>query len=175
MSATTSPDAGANRGTEADASATSGGTASAGQTATVEGETRPNILIIDDDPLLAAIMQRLLAAHYQVTVVSDGRAGLQALAERFYAAVVTDVMMADVSGLALYERLLADDPRQAARLLFVTGGAWAEDCDQQLAATGRPVLEKPFALAALGEAVAAVVRAGEADRVDRRNGDMGRS
>lgn len=122
-------------------------------------QPRARVLVIDDDPLLARIMQRVLSGEFEVAVAHDGPAALALLAQGFYAAVITDVVLPGVSGLQLHGALRERDAAQARRVVFVTGGTWGEDSDEALAATGQPVLHKPFAFAALLEVVRQVTAA----------------
>ena len=114
---------------------------------------RPKVLVIEDDPLIARVMQRVLAAEFDVTVTQEGQSAIGLMRRQFFAAVVTDVMMPGLTGLDVFKTLRMDNPLQASRVVFVTGCAWAEDLDDQLRETGRPVLEKPFSFAALSEIV----------------------
>jgi DNA-binding NtrC family response regulator len=60
--------------------------------------------------------------------------------------VLCDLMMPDVSGMDLYERVAEARPELAARFVFVTGGAFTERARAFVDRVGLPVLEKPFAL-----------------------------
>ena len=52
--------------------------------------------------------------------------------------------MPGMSGCELYDEIRRIAPEQAARMVFVTGGS--DECSERaLAASGRPVLTKPFA------------------------------
>ncbi len=114
---------------------------------------RPKVLVIDDDPLIGLVMQRVLAAEFDVIATQDGQTAIELMRRQFFAAVVADVMMPGLTGLDLFKILSVDSPLQASRVVFVTGCAWGEDLDDQLSQTGRPVLEKPFSFAALSEVV----------------------
>lgn len=114
---------------------------------------RSKVLVLEDDPMIARVMQRVLAAEFDVTVVHDGQLAIELMRRQFFAAVVTDVMLPGLTGLDVFKTLSVDSPLQASRVVFVTGCAWAEDLDDQLGQSGRPVLEKPFSFAALSEIV----------------------
>ncbi len=61
--------------------------------------TNRRILLVEDDPDLAAFMQAVLVADgFEVTLAADGRAGLDALEQRPYALVVLDLMMPGMDG-----------------------------------------------------------------------------
>lgn len=114
---------------------------------------RPKVLVIEDDPMIARVMQRVLAAEFDVIVTQDGQAAIELMRQQFFAAVVTDVMMPGLTGIDVFKTLSVDSPLQASRVVFVTGCTWAGDLDDQLSQTGRPVLEKPFSFAELSEIV----------------------
>lgn len=114
---------------------------------------RPKILVIEDDPFIARVIQRVLAAEFDVVVTHEGHAAIELMRQQFFAAVVTDVMMPGLTGLDVFKTLRMDNPLQASRVVFVTGCAWADDLDDQLSESGRPVLEKPFSFAALSKIV----------------------
>ena len=114
------------------------------------------ILLIDDDPLVARSLARLLAPR-TVDVVTSGQAGLAACRGTRYDAIVCDLMMPEVTGMELHAQLLADDPALAARMVFVTGGAFTADAEAFVRAVANPVVDKPVAAAALRAAVDRVV------------------
>lgn len=115
----------------------------AAQTVAVAGK-RCRVLVIDDDPLLGRCIGRTLAEH-DVRVCSSGHEALRHLATTPYDVVLCDLVMPDPHGIDLYEQLRARDPRQARRVVFVTGGASTSREETFLADRTTPVLEKPFA------------------------------
>ena len=56
-------------------------------------------------------------------------------------------MMPEMTGMEVYERVLAIDPDQAERMVFLSGGAFTPRARAFL--EHRPCLEKPFDLATL--------------------------
>lgn len=64
-------------------------------------------LIVDDDPVLAAVLETLLVPEgYHCTLVSSGAQARALLAERDFALALVDVMMPGESGLELVADLL---------------------------------------------------------------------
>ena len=119
---------------------------------------RPQVLVVEDDPLLGRVIQRILSSEFEVRWIDHGEAALALLREQFFDAVVVDVVLPGISGLAVLADLAERNPAQARRVILATGGSWALDADEQLAACGQPVLEKPFALADLSDAVRRMAR-----------------
>ncbi len=96
------------------------------------------VLLVDDDPLVARSLGRVLRP-LGVVVVDSGPAALDAMEEHVFEVVVSDVRMPEMSGPEFYE--LAQSIRDTP-FVFVTGGTTAED----QAALNRlpwPVLRKP--------------------------------
>ena len=70
------------------------------------------ILLVEDDPDLAAFMHEVLtAAGFEVTLAADGRAGLEALEQRPYALVVLDLMMPGMDGIEFRLRQRQHSPQ----------------------------------------------------------------
>jgi CheY-like chemotaxis protein len=130
-----------------DAPASQGPPASAGAPPSL-GRSRGNILVIDDEPLVGRLVERALGRGHRVTAVTTGREGLDLLAagERFHL-ILCDLMMPEITGMDMFERVTALDPEQAERMVFLTGGAFTQRASEFL--ERRPFLEKPFDLRAL--------------------------
>jgi DNA-binding NtrC family response regulator len=66
----------------------------------------PNILVIDDDPnILAVIQTRLEANGYDVETRGDPLKALETLREREFDVIVTDVRMPQIDGMELLQRV----------------------------------------------------------------------
>jgi two-component system cell cycle sensor histidine kinase/response regulator CckA len=108
---------------------------------------RLRVLIVDDEPRLVASLRRWLAAGHDVEATTSARDAL----ERFvggkrYDAILCDLMMPEMTGMELHARLVRQAPDQAARMVFVTGGAFTVEAQEFLARVSNARLEKPFAL-----------------------------
>lgn len=84
----------------------------------------------------------------------DAAAARRCLAQHEYDAVLCDVMMPDETGLDLLGTL---PERDAGRLVFMTGGVVGAELLERLQSSGRPVLLKPFQVAALERVIAEIV------------------
>lgn len=102
------------------------------------------VLIIDDDPLVANSLRRLLA-NREVQIAESGRRGIEMLRENDrFEVVLCDLMMPEVSGMDVYETVLEERPDIAERFIFMTGGAFTERARAFLDRVSNPKLEKPF-------------------------------
>lgn len=116
------------------------------------------VLIIDDDPLVVSVLQRLLS-NGEVQVANSGRRGIELLrGDDGFEVVLCDLMMPEISGMDVYETVLAEDPALAERFIFMTGGAFTSRARAFLESVPNPTLEKPFDSKTLRELVA--LRAG---------------
>jgi two-component system response regulator GlrR len=117
----------------------------------------PEILLVDDDPdLLKLMSMRLGAAGYRVRTADSGETALAALAIARPAAVVTDLRMPGIDGLALFDAIHRQDA--ALPVIILTAHGTIPDA---VDATQRGVygfLTKPFDSQELLQKVAAAVR-----------------
>jgi CheY-like chemotaxis protein len=110
--------------------------------------TRPrvaHVLIVDDERLLASVIGRVLARHYEVEVVNSSTEALaRLLAGDTFDLILCDVMMPSMTGVELWERLRQARPQVADRVVFMSGGGFTDHVSAFFATTSRPLLEKPL-------------------------------
>jgi CheY-like chemotaxis protein len=105
------------------------------------------VLVIDDDRQVASVVRRALAAEHDVVVETDGRAARDRLiGGETFDLILCDLSMPELSGIDLYEAVLAARPEVASRMVFLTGGAIGERTRAFLAETTIAIVEKPFTL-----------------------------
>src|SRR5213592_764597 len=116
-----------------------------------------DILLVDDDPdLLKLISLRLTSAGYRVRTADSGETALAALAVARPAAMITDMKMPGIDGLALFDATHRQHP--ALPVIILTAHGTIPDA---VSATQRGVfafLTKPFDSQELLQKVAAAVR-----------------
>jgi two-component system response regulator GlrR len=117
----------------------------------------PKVLLVDDDKdLLQLIAMRLTASGYAVTAVQSGEAALAALAVSRPQAVVTDLRMQGMDGMALFDAIHRDSPSLPVVILTAHG-----TIPEAVTATRRGVfsfLTKPFEPKVLLDTVAEAMR-----------------
>jgi CheY-like chemotaxis protein len=115
------------------------------------GAPRPRVLVVDDDAMLRALMERQLeSGGYEVTVAASGRQGLALLHDGARVdAVVTDLRMDEGSGGWFLAHLGYDFPELLARTLVISGDAQGAGAAHIRARWHCPVLAKPFTAAEL--------------------------
>ena len=133
---------------------------------TPAAQAKANILLVDDDAdLLHLIAMRLTAAGYAVTAVQSGEAALASFAASRPDAIVTDLRMRGMDGMALFDAVHRQAPSLPVVILTAHG-----TIPEAVAATRRGVfsfLTKPFDSKVLTETVADALRLapGEAGEV----------
>jgi len=119
---------------------------------------RGRVLLVDDDPLVRAALSRALGREHDVEPVPSGRAALEHLrSDRAWDVVICDLMMPDLTGRQLYEIIEQEHPDLAARMVFVTGGAFTDETRAFLSRIDNPVFHKPFRIRVLRDVIAAAI------------------
>jgi len=117
------------------------------------------ILIVEDDPMLAEILQQGLEEEgYAVDLSLDGEDGLWRATTVDYDAIVLDVMLPKVNGLDILRRIREE--RRPVPVLLLTARDAVEDRVKGLDAGADDYLVKPFEWAELLARVRALVRRG---------------
>jgi PAS domain S-box-containing protein len=123
--------------------------------AATDAPARRRVLVIDDEPALAAMIRRVLSKDYHVDLAVDAREGLARLeSPEPYDVVLCDLMMPDMTGMDLFAEVAKRRPGLERRFIFMTGGAFTPRATEFLAQVSNRRLEKPFETAVLKAAVA---------------------
>lgn len=116
------------------------------------------VLVVDDEPAIGVIMTRVLRG-YDVTSVTSAKAALDLIdSGAAFHVILSDLMMPEMSGMDLYQELLARDTRWAERMVFITGGAFTPAAGEFLERVPNERLDKPFEPAAVRALVERFVR-----------------
>jgi len=120
------------------------------------------VLVIDDEHgVLDLISHSLRPCGFEIDVARDGGEGLTLLRERRYDLTVCDWRMPGTSGQEVYERLKAEDPAAAERLIFISGDVVNTKLREFAQMHGIPCVAKPFSIEEFRAAVADALRAAE--------------
>jgi CheY-like chemotaxis protein len=109
-----------------------------------------HVVLIEDDSMVArALTLQLCAAGYRVTALADGRAGLEVLrSQPDVDLVFCDLMMTGMTGMDLAAALAAEAPEVAAKMVFMTGGAFLPRAREFVARHLDRTVDKPFNIVA---------------------------
>jgi DNA-binding response OmpR family regulator len=82
------------------------------------------VIVVDDDPALRTLFIAMLARKgFAVDVAPDGRAAYEKISRNAYAAILLDLMMPDVNGFELLERLARECPALLPRVIVMSGAS----------------------------------------------------
>jgi PAS domain S-box-containing protein len=111
---------------------------------------RGRVLVVDDEAALTGTLTRLLGRQHTVLATNSAREALEKFTagERFDV-VLCDLMMPQVTGAELHAEVARFDPEQAARFVFLTGGAFTPGARAALERLSNPQVDKPFDVAQL--------------------------
>jgi two-component system cell cycle sensor histidine kinase/response regulator CckA len=101
------------------------------------------VLIIDDEPLVAKTLARLLRGH-EVEICLSAHKALELILSGEFDLVFCDLMMPELSGRKLFEKVWNQAPELSKRIVFITGGAFTSDLNDLIESQDNRVLYKPF-------------------------------
>ncbi|MGD8861494.1 MAG: response regulator [Myxococcales bacterium] len=90
----------------------------------------PELLIIDDDPIIRAALRRALGRDFQVVEAADAHAARGALEQHDPAAVIADVGLPDADGFELALELRRRRP--GLRTIIISGDGLEPEREQQV-------------------------------------------
>jgi two-component system response regulator HydG len=136
-----------------------------------EPQTRPQrVLIVDDDEGHAeALAEGLEVDGFACRIAPSGKAGVELASEQSFDAVLTDLVMHDLSGIEVLKEVRRLQPDAA--VLLITGHGSLETAIDAMREGATDYLQKPVRLAELR---ARLSRALEAHRLRRENVELRR-
>ncbi len=109
--------------------------------------TPPVVLIVEDEAQLRRVLQRAIEQEgYAVLAAGSAETAYELLASEQADAVLLDVHLPTMSGLALYLAIVNRRPALEGRIALMTGDAEADDVRAWVARNPCIVLRKPFNL-----------------------------
>jgi DNA-binding response OmpR family regulator len=118
-----------------------------------------NILIIEDDSIVAKTIERCLRGNdYNVQVVNSGVAGLRAARRKIPDLVILDVIMPGMDGYTVCKEMREDPLLKEVPVLFLTAKAKVEDHITGLSVGADDYLAKPFNIDELFLRIKAILR-----------------
>ena len=111
---------------------------------------RPQVLVVDDEALIAQLVADMLAGEgYDVDTAPNGIVALERIAGKDYDLILSDLRMPELDGLGFYRELEAQQPELLRRFVFITGTTEHAEYRGLLSDLTAPVLTKPFDLTEL--------------------------
>jgi DNA-binding NtrC family response regulator len=139
--------------------------ATAKQSATARLKGRRVLVVDDEEPVLQMIARALestLGCH--VERARNGVEAQAALKQAEFTLVLSDVRMPSMNGVELLGWLTAHRPDVLRKTIFMTGDGSSSALNVDIERARRPLIQKPFALAALLDVVLPILGDGEPPR-----------
>jgi len=108
-------------------------------------DEQPSILVIDDTPGNLSLLNQLLREHYRVKLANSGPRGLELAAMAPPDLILLDIMMPDMDGYQVFQRLQSDPATRRIPVIFLTAKVGAEDEERGLAMGAVDFIHKPIA------------------------------
>ena len=106
----------------------------------MEQEKKKRILIVDDEEAILKILRiKLRVSGYEVLMAHDGRQALELIETARPDAVILDIIMPEMDGFQLLERLKSLPP-----VPVIAASAWPENGEKALALGAKEFISKPF-------------------------------
>ena len=119
----------------------------------------PVVLIVDDEAGLRRVLERFLDRHgYRVLSAGTAEAGYEILGQEMADALLLDIHLPTMSGLALYLAIIHRWPALEGHIAIMTGDAEAEEVRTWLEHHHCMVIRKPFNLQQVAEWVSSVMQ-----------------
>ena len=117
------------------------------------------ILIVDDEPNVAAVLADLLSDDgHRVEIAPNGARALEKLQAKAYDLILSDLKMPELDGPGLYRTLVHQRHPLVRRFIFVTGDLLGGETRRFLEETGVLCVGKPFELEQIRRVVDAAFR-----------------
>ena len=127
-------------------------------------ERRGRLLVIDDEPMVLSMIERLLRPH-AVTTANNVHDALALCGTQTFDVILCDVMMPDLDGTDFHRMLGQLRPGEESRVVFITGGALYPPVREFLERIPNRAIDKPFDSGELRKAVS--------EQLERFHGDGG--
>jgi len=117
-------------------------------TSNATAATTNSILLIEDEPSVTAFVRAALERRgYSVVPAASGVEGIEYLAQKTFAGVISDIRMPGlVNGSEVHDWIRVHRPELQQRMILMSGDTANSKTQALLANSGIPFIEKPFRL-----------------------------
>jgi len=119
-----------------------------------ETESGPRVLVVEDHPLIAELVEtRLRIEGLRATKCLGGREAIERLNKEAFDLVILDIMMPDIDGYQVLAHIRSQEATRNIPVVFLTARASQEDIDKGLLMGANHYITKPFSGAELARTV----------------------
>jgi len=105
---------------------------------------KKKILVIDDEKMNIIALAHYLKDKYEIIVATDGETGLEAAEKHIPELILLDIIMPDMSGFEVIEKLKTINTTKEIPVLFITGLNNAENEEKGIELGAVDFITKPF-------------------------------
>lgn len=110
-----------------------------------DSDKKPRILIVEDHPLIAELVEtRLRIEGMHPVKAPGGREALALVGKEPFDAVILDIMMPDVDGYQVLQHIRSNPATVTLPVIFLTAKATPADIEKGLALGANHYITKPF-------------------------------
>lgn len=120
-------------------------------------DTRPLLLVVDDNPDIIALLEDILQADYNVISAPDGKTALRLAGKYVPDLIVCDIMMPGTDGLEVTRKLKSEIPTSHIPVLMLTACKLDEQRVQSYDSGADGFISKPFSTELLLSRIASLL------------------
>lgn len=114
-------------------------------TDSIDPSSKHTVLVVDDSPDSLQLLNALLKEEFRVRLASNGAEALRAvLQEPRPDAILLDIMMPDLDGYEVCERLKSEEATKEIPVIFLTAKTEIEDAQRGFDVGGADYVTKPI-------------------------------
>jgi CheY-like chemotaxis protein len=107
--------------------------------------TGKKILLVDDNPTnIEVLIQTLKAGHFNISTATNGKTAIEFVHKFNPDIILMDVLMPEMGGFEVCQRLKANDATRDIPIIFITGQSGVEDIEKGFSLGCVEYITKPF-------------------------------
>jgi len=110
----------------------------------VQDQTKPSVLIVEDDGTIQALLAAVLGGEWNVATAATGEEGLERACDLHPDLILLDIGLPDMDGLEVCRRMKANPRLEQIPIIFLTARTSGEDEIDGLQAGGIDYITKPI-------------------------------
>ena len=125
---------------------------------TGERSMKAHILIVDEDPHITNLLRRVLAYEgYSIAIAASGSEALYRALERSPDLIVLDIMLPDINGREVCQRVRSDKTMDDVKIICISGMIENDKIEDLKAAGANDFLHKPFEVETLVDRIGSLL------------------
>lgn len=105
---------------------------------------KPNLLIIDDNDTILALLKEILSDDYNILMANNGQEGLDKLTKMAPDIIITDIMMPDIDGISLTRKIKSNPHTMHIPLVILSAKSAIDDKISGIESGADAYISKPF-------------------------------